>query len=275
MIHLELLATARRLKEAMLNDIASTVIQALKGFTLGDVVDIILITFILYSFFRLIKDTKAYQMAIGLGIVLLLFLVTQWGKLYVSHRIINSFINFSIIAIIVLFQGEIRRFLTSIGSQSLWKRNSLLSFNPQFEDIFPAFEYLSSHKIGALVAIEKEISLKSYADRGTQIDADLSKDLLVSIFFPNSPLHDGAVIIRENKIKAAGCILPLPASHKLGEHFQIRTRHLAALALSQETDAAVIIVSEENGTISLATEGNLERGLDKDQLKERLITYLE
>jgi diadenylate cyclase len=97
---------------------------------------------------------------------------------------------------------------------------------------------------------------------------------LVSLFFPNSPLHDGAVILQENKILAAGCLLPLPAQHTLGEHFQTRTRHLAALGLSQETDAAVIIVSEETGTISLAVEGNLERGLDKDQLKQRLQIHL-
>ena len=258
----------------MLNNIFTEIINALKGFTLGDFLDILLVTFILYSFFRLIKDTKAYQMAIGLGIVLLLFLLTQWGRLYVSHRIIRSFITYLIIAVIVLFQGELRKFLTSIGSQTFKKRFSLKTPAEEYEDLFHAVDYLAAHKIGALIVIEKEVSLKSYADRGTQIDAMLSKDLLVSIFFPHSPLHDGAVIIREDKVVAAACLLPLPATHKLGEHFQTRTRHLAALGLSQETDALVIVVSEETGTISLATEGNLERGLTKKQLKERLELYL-
>lgn len=258
----------------MLNNILTEIINALRGFTLGDFLDILLVTFILYSFFRLIKDTKAYQMALGLGIVLVLFLLTQWGKLFVSHRIIRSFITYLIIAVIVLFQGEIRRFLTSIGSQSFRKHFAVRPFSEEHEDLFQAVDYLAAHKIGALIAIEKEVSLKSYADRGTQIDAILSKDLLVSVFFPHSPLHDGAVIIREDKVVAAACLLPLPATHKLGEHFQTRTRHLAAIGLSQETDAPVIVVSEETGTISLATEGNLERGLTKEQLKERLSHYL-
>jgi diadenylate cyclase len=254
----------------MLNNTISHIIDSLKGATLADFLDILLVSFILYSFFRLIKDTKAYQMAIGLGIVLLLFIVTDWGKLYVSHQIIRGFANFFIIAVIILFQGEIRRFLTALGSQSFRKRFGLQGVYEQFENLFHAIEYLANHKIGALIAFEKEVSLKSYADRGTNVDAALSKDLLVSLFYPNSPLHDGAVILRENKIVAAGCLLPLPAQHTLGQHFQTRTRHLAALGLSQETDAVVIIVSEETGTISLAVEGNLERGLEKDQLKDRL-----
>jgi diadenylate cyclase len=136
-------------------------------------------------------------------------------------------------------------------------------------------DYLASKKIGALIAIEKKISLKSYTDRGTKIDGALTKDLLVSIFFPHSPLHDGAVVIRENKISAAGCLLPLPASHKLGDDYLTRTRHLAAIGLSQETDAAVIVISEETGTVSLATKGNMARRLDKAQLKDSLLNYLQ
>jgi len=259
----------------MLNNILADIVNALKAFTLGDFLDILLVAFILYSFFRLIKDTKAYQMAIGLGIVLLLFLVSQWANLIVTQRIIRSFITYLIIAVIILFQGEIRRFLTSIGSRSFRKHSSFKSLLEKSEEILLAIEYLSTNKIGALIAFEKEVSLNSYAKRGTEIDAVLSKDLLVSLFYLNSPLHDGAVIIQENKIKAAGCLLPLPAAYKLGKHFQTRTRHLAALGLSHETDAAVIIVSEETGTISIATEGNLERGLDKKQLKEYLLDYLK
>ncbi len=253
----------------MLAEIFSEVVTAIKGFTLADFLDILLLSFILYSFFRLIKDTKAYQMAIGLGIVIILYLITQWGNLMVSHRLIKSFISYLIIAIIILFQGEIRRFLTSIGSRSLIKKENISTS----EDLFQVIEYLSLNKIGAIIALEKEISLESYASRGVQINAQLSKDLLVSIFYPHSPLHDGAVILRENKILAAGCLLPLPAAHKLGKQFKTRTRHLAALGLAQETDAVIVVVSEETGTISLATEGYLERGLDKAQLKEKIHHY--
>jgi diadenylate cyclase len=258
----------------MLSETVTDVINSLKGITLGDLLDILLVAFILYSFFRLIKDTKAYQMAIGLGIVLLLFVVTDLGKLYVSHQIIRGFSNFFIIAVIILFQGEIRRFLTALGSPSLIRRFSPRTATELYDDLFLAVDYMAAHKIGALIAIEKEVSLKSYADRGTPLDAALSKDLLVSLFYPNSPLHDGAVVLQGTKIVAAGCLLPLPAQHTLGEHFQTRTRHLAALGLSHETDAPVIVVSEETGTVSLAVEGNLERGLDKEQLRIRLQKHL-
>jgi diadenylate cyclase len=258
----------------MLSDTFTVIVNSLKGMTIGDMLDILLVAFILYSFFRLIKDTKAYQMAIGLGIVLLLFVVTDVGKLYVSHQIIRGFSNFFIIAVIILFQGEIRRLLTAMGSPSWIRRFSPRTATEQYDDLFQAVDYMATHKIGALIAIEKEVSLKSYADRGTPLDAALSKDLLVSLFYPNSPLHDGAVILQETKIVAAGCLLPLPAQHTLGDHFQTRTRHLAALGLSQETDAPVIVVSEETGTISLAVEGKLERNLDKEQLRTRLQKYL-
>ncbi len=249
--------------------------DVLARFTLVDLIDILLVTIILYYIFSLVKDTKAYQMAIGLGLIGLLFLITRWAKLVVTNSLIKIFSPFVIIAIIVLFQGEIRRFLTTIGSRSLRKPLSLKSFTEKLENVLLAVDYLSSKKIGALIAIEKEISLKSYVDRGTKIDGELTKDLIVSIFFPHSPLHDGAVIVQGNKISAAGCLLPLPASHNLGEEYLPRTRHLAAIGLSQETDAAVIVVSEETGTVSLAARSQLEKGLDKEQLKEQLLKYLQ
>ena len=253
----------------------ANIANALARFNIGDLIDILLVTFILYSFFLLIKDTKAYQMVIGLGIVGIVFLISEWGKLVVLNWLIKIFSPFLIIAIIVLFQGEIRRFLTTLGSRSFRKPLSLKSFTEKLENVLLAVDYLASKKIGALIAVEKEISLKSYTDRGTKIDGDLTKDLLVSIFFPRSPLHDGAVIIRGNKISAAGSLLPLPASHNLGEEFLPRTRHLAAIGLSQETDAAVIVVSEETGTVSLATKGQLKRRLDKEQLKDSLLSHFQ
>ncbi len=250
------------------------ILQSLHRFTLRDFIDIILVTFIIYSFLLLIKDTRAYQMAVGLGIVALLYLVTQWARLVVSQWLIKYFATYLIIAIIVLFQGEIRRFLTGVGSRTLRRPLGLRSFQERIEDLILGVDYLSQKKIGALIAIEKEISLSGYADRGTKVDANLSRDLLVSIFYPHSPLHDGAVIIQGDKILAAGCLLPLPASHILGRAYLTRTRHLAAIGLSQETDAAVIVVSEETGDISLATRGRLEKEPHKDRLQERLVNYL-
>ncbi len=134
---------------------------------------------------------------------------------------------------------------------------------------------MSERKIGALIAVENEISLENYAERGTKIDAVLSKEILVSLFFPHAPLHDGAVLLRGGTVVAAGCLLPLPAIHALSSDAQTRTRHLAAIGLSQETDSAVIVVSEETGGISLATKGVLQSMRDGDMLQERLLEYLQ
>jgi diadenylate cyclase len=228
----------------------------LRQITVHDVLDILLVAFMIYYVIVLIRDTKAYQAAVGLGFIGVLYLLTVWGRLGVSNRIIRSFINYVIIAIIVLFQAEIRRFLTEIGSRTFRKPFAIRSLQEKIEDLFQAIDYLSQKRIGALIAIEKEISLSTYADRGVRVDALLSKDLLVSIFL-------------------AGCLLPLPATHKLRSPFQTRTRHLAAIGLSEETDAAVLVVSEESGTISLAIRGQLEKYDYKDVMEKRLLGYLK
>ncbi len=246
----------------------------LRHATVLDVLDILLLAVMLYYVLLLIKDTRAYQTAIGLLLIGAAYILTVWGRLSVSNRIIRSFVNYLIIAIIVLFQGEIRRFLAGIGSRTFRKPFALRSLQEKLEDLFIAIEYLSQKRIGALIAIEKEISLSTYADRGVQVDALLSKDLLVSLFFPHSPLHDGAVVIKGANIVAAGCLLPLPATHKLSSPFQTRTRHLAAVGLSQETDSAVIVVSEETGDVSMAIKGGLQKFEDMDVMKDRLIAYL-
>jgi diadenylate cyclase len=251
------------------------ILTALHLFKLVDFIDILLVSIILYSFFLLIKESKAYAMAIGFGLIGLLFFVTRWAKLFVSNWLIRNFVTYFIIAMIVLFQTDIRRFLTRIGSKSFRKPLALRSFEEKIEDVCQAVDYMADRKIGALIAVENEVSLKPYVERGTTIDAVLTKDLLVSLFYPHSPLHDGAVIVQGDKILAAGCLLPLPATHEMRVAFPTRTRHLAAIGLTQETDAAVIIVSEESGGISLATGGQLDRLLDHKMLEERLLEYLK
>ncbi len=248
--------------------------NAVSQFNFIDLIDILLVSFILYHLFLLIKDTKAYQMAIGLGIIGLLYIITKWTNLITSNWLIRNFFTYLIIAIIVLFQNEIRRFLAELGSRTLRLPSPPQTTKESLEEIVLAADFLSKRRIGALIAIEKEITLQSYADRGTKIGAEISRDLLISLFFPRSPLHDGAVIIRNNKITSAGCLLPLPPIHSLGREFSPRTRHLAAVGLSQETDAAIVVVSEETGKISLAIRGTLEINFDKEKLLERLTEYL-
>ncbi|MBM3306005.1 MAG: TIGR00159 family protein [Candidatus Aminicenantes bacterium] len=246
----------------------------LSQITVLDVLDILIIAFLIYYAILLIKDTKAYQAAAGLGLIGGLYLLTVWGRLSVSSRIIRTFVNYLIIAIIVLFQGEIRRFLAEIGSRTFRKPFALRSFEEKLDDLFLAIDFMSQKKIGGLIAIEKEISLSTYAERGTKIEAVLSKDLLVSIFYPHSPLHDGAVIIKGDVIVSAGALLPLPAVHHLISPFRTRTRHLAAIGLTEETDAAVIVISEETGKVTLAVKGQLEEFRDKEAMEKRLIGYL-
>ncbi len=248
--------------------------EILRRATVLDFLDIFLLAFIIYYLLLLIRDTKAYQAAVGLGLIAVVYLLTVWGRLSVTNRIIRSFVNYMIIAIIVLFQGEIRRFLSEIGSRTFRRPFALRSLQEKLEDLFIAIDYLAQKRIGALIAIEKEISLSLYAERGIKVDGLLTKDLLVSIFFPHSPLHDGAVIIKGDSVAAAGCLLPLPAAHRLSSPFQTRTRHLAAIGLSQETDAAVIVISEETGDVSLAVQGGLERYQDLVAMRNRLIAYL-
>lgn len=247
----------------------------LRHMTVLDVLDIILIAVIIYSLLVLIKDTKAYQAALGMGLIAVVYFLTVFGHLGVSNRIIRSFINYVIIAIIVLFQGEIRMFLTGIGSRTFRRPLALRSFREKLEDLFYAIDYMSQKRIGALIAVEKDISLMPYETRGVKIDAEMSKDLLVGLFYPHSPLHDGAVIVRGDRIAVAGCLLPLPAAHKLESSFKTRTRHLAAIGLSEETDAAVIVISEESGVVSLAIKGRLEKFENSEAMSERLMDYLK
>jgi diadenylate cyclase len=253
----------------------ASILHSLQHATLPDLADILLVTIIIYNLALLIRDTRAYQMAIGLFIIGLLFFVTQRAQLTVTYWLIRNFIPYIIIAIIVLFQDEIRSFLAGLGSRWLRRPMAFTALRQKLGEVFQAVDYLSQKKIGALIAVEKEVSLNGFLETGTRIDANLTKELLVSLFFPHSPLHDGAVIIQSNKVTAAACLLPLPSVKTLGEAFKTRTRHLAALGLSQETDAAVIVVSEESGEVSLAARGKLHKIPNKEDLEARLIHYLQ
>lgn len=251
------------------------ILTALRRFTWTDLADILIVAFILYALLLLIKETRAFPLTVGIGIVGLVFLITRWGKLVVSSWLIQNFLPYLIIAVIILFQGEVRRFLTGLGSRTIRRPLALRSFQEKVDDLVESVAYMSGRKIGALIGVERDISLETYAERGTRLDALISKDLLVSLFFPQSPLHDGAVLIRGSGILAAGCLLPLPASHQLRGEFQTRTRHLAAIGLSLETDAAVIVVSEATGGISLAVKGVLISVPEPDELRGRLLEYLK
>ena len=232
-----------------------------------DVLDISLMSLILYRLLLIIKGTKAAQMLIGLGILLLASMASRYLELYTIDWLVQSFWAQIVIAIIVLFQPEIRRALAHMGETqflTFTKAEELKSL----EEIVKASISLANRKIGALMVIERETSLKDFVEVGTPLDAKVSKELLMSIFHPTSPIHDGAVIIKGNRIAAAGCFLPITLSSELSK--SLGTRHRAGIGLTEETDAVAIIVSEETGFISMALDGRLETRLDMGTLRDMM-----
>ncbi len=232
-----------------------------------DFLDIALMSLIIYRLLLILKGTKAVQMLIGLGILLLASLGSRYLQLYTIDWLVQSFLAQIVIAIIVLFQPEIRRALAHIGEAqflTFTKAEELKSL----EEIVRASISLANRKIGALMVIERETSLKDFIEVGTQLEAKVSRELLASIFHPTSPIHDGAVIIKGNRIAAAGCFLPITLSSELSK--ALGTRHRAGIGLTEETDAIAIIVSEETGFISMAMNGKLETKLDMGTMRDML-----
>lgn len=233
-----------------------------------DAIDIILMSIILYRLLLLIKGTRAAQMLGGLGVLLLASILSRYFELYTVDWLIQSFWTHIVIAIIILFQPEIRRALAQMGEARFLHTLTSAEELKSLDEIIKATIALSNRKIGALIAIERETSLKDFVEIGTPLDAKVSKEVLLSIFHPTSPIHDGAVVIKGNRIVAAGCFLPITTESDISR--SLGTRHRAGIGLSEETDAVVIIVSEETGAISMAINGKLERPFDLGLLRDAL-----
>lgn len=232
-----------------------------------DILDITLMSLIIYRLLLILKGTKAAQMLIGLGLLLLASFATRYLELYTIDWLIQSFWAQIVIAIIILFQPEIRRALARMGETQFLTFTTAEELK-SLEEIVRAAVALANRKIGALIVIERDTSLKDFVEVGTLLDAKVSKEVLMSIFHPTSPIHDGAVIIKGNRIAAAGCFLPLTLTSELSK--ALGTRHRAGTGLTEETDAVSIIVSEETGTISLVMDGRIETRLDMGSLRDRL-----
>ncbi len=250
------------------------ILKSLFHFSWKDFIDILLVSVLIYQFIILIRGTRAYQMAVGLSILAIFFFISKIFNFVSLYWILKNIAPYFFIAIIVLYQAEIRKFLANIGARSILEPFQPKTTKKDIEKIVSAVEYLSTYRIGGLIAIEKEISLKSYSEKGVDIDANIEMDLITSIFSSKSSLHDGAIIIRRGRIESAGCLLPLPPLHPYSSEIRTKTRHLAGIGLSAETDAAVIVVSEESGSISLAIGGVLEKDLKREALEKKLLEYL-
>jgi len=243
------------------------------GLTWLAVVDILLVAAVLYYFLNLIKDTRAFQMLLAGVVLLALYYLTGWGRLETTRWLLVSLLPYFLFALIVIYQAEIRRALASVPQLARLVRGLTTSSGADaYDDIVLASSYFAQNRIGALMAIEREISLRPYVESGIALDAEVSYDLLVSIFHPASPLHDGAVIVRKNRVVAAACFLPLSLNPLLST--QLGSRHRAAIGLTEESDALCVVVSEQTGNIALMSAGTVELNLTPDQLRERLRALL-
>ncbi len=240
--------------------------------TFWDVVDILIVSLVVYELLKLIRGTHAVQMAMGTALLVGMFYFSRGFQLETLNWLIRNVVGFVVFAAIVLMQGDIRRALVHIGRAPFFRLFQRLdrpvTDDDTVEELVVATTMLAAKTTGALIVLERSIGLRNYIESGIALDAELTYDLLVSIFQPTSPLHDGAVIVQNDRVAAAACFLPLTVNPRLSR--DIGSRHRAALGVTEENDAVAIVVSEETGVISLVMNGHLERGLDADQLRARL-----
>jgi diadenylate cyclase len=238
-----------------------------------DVVDIVLVSVLIYELLLLIRGTRAVQMALSAGFLIGLFFVSRWFDLETVNWVIRNLATYVGFAIIVLFQADIRRALAHFGRAPFFKYfERVTSADESIEDLVVAATTLAARRIGAIIVVERQIGLRNYIEGGIPLDATITYDLLASIFQPGSPLHDGAVIVQGDRVAAAACFLPLSINPRVSR--ELGTRHRAALGITEENDAIAIVVSEETGAISLALAGALERGFSDQRLRDRLRVLL-
>jgi diadenylate cyclase len=233
-----------------------------------DTVDIALVYFIFYRLLIIIKGTRAFQMLLGIGLIVLALILSQSLEFYTLEWVIYSFWSQIVIAAVILFQPEIRRALAQMGERRFFKSLSPVESSKFLEEIVKASVSMANKRIGALIVLERETDLTTIVEMGTNLDAKVSKELLTSIFLPYSPIHDGATIIRNGRLVAAGCFLPLTLSPNIAK--TLGTRHRAAVGLTEETDAVVVVVSEETGEISVVMNGRIEASLDAPRLRKTI-----
>ena len=234
-----------------------------------DLLDIAIVSFLIYEVLNLIRGTRAMQMALGGALAAGLFYLSRFAELETVNWLIRNLVGYIVFAAIVLFQSDIRRALAHLGRAPFFRylaKGEVV--DETIEEIAVAAQMLATQHTGAIIAVERQIGLRNYVEGGIPLDAEISYDLLVTIFQPGTPLHDGAVIIQENRVAAAACFLPLTVNPRLSK--DLGSRHRAAIGLTEENDAVAVVVSEETGWISLVLDGRIERHITPDRLRARL-----
>jgi diadenylate cyclase len=225
-----------------------------------DLLDITLVACGVYWIIHLIRGTRAVQMLLGLVVLILTYLGSQALELYTLNWVLTNFLSSILLVIVVLFQNDIRRALTEMGKGSLFAVKERTVYSALVEEIVQAAVSLAGKRTGALIVLERAIGLNEYIEGGIRLDAQVRKELICSVFVPASPIHDGALVIQKGRIAAAGCFLPLTTDPNVSK--ALGTRHRAAIGLTEETDAVVVVVSEEGGSLSLVQGGRISRNLD-------------
>ncbi|MEE9263241.1 MAG: diadenylate cyclase CdaA [Vicinamibacteria bacterium] len=233
-----------------------------------DGIDIALVSFLIYKLLQLIRGSRAFQMVVGTFIVVTLFFVSRWARLETVNWLLRNSLAYIGFAIIVLYQAELRKALAHLGKAPLFRILGQPHTSETIDEVVLAITTLARRKTGAIIVIERDIGLRNYIEGGIILDAILTYDLLLSIFNPKTPLHDGAAIVQGNRVAAAACFLPLSINPQLSK--ELGTRHRAAIGITEDTDAVAIVVSEETGTVSYLEDGNILRGMDGETLRAKL-----
>jgi diadenylate cyclase len=239
--------------------------------SLLDIIDIVLVAIVLYKLYVLIRDTRALALLKGLIVLLMATLVSKWLGLNVINWLLQKTMTVVAVALPVVFQPELRRALEQLGRGELFRKGGFMNEEEAehlLEELVKAVSALAKNKIGALIVLERMTGLNDFMETGIEVDGLVSHAFLVNIFIPNTPMHDGAAIIRGNRVMAAGCLLPLTDDRSLNK--ELGTRHRAAIGLTEQSDAVVVVVSEETGIVSVAKAGKLTRYFDGEKLKENL-----
>lgn len=260
-----------------ITDFFKDVASMLPTIKLMDVIDILLVAFVIYTIMIMIQTTGAVRIAKSIIIILVLFLLTKILNMYLMNYLLSRILEIGLIALVVVFQPELRRMLEKLGSKSLreilkMKKEEQREIDRVISETVTACEAMSKSRTGALIVFERSDSTIDYQKSGTVLDAQVSSELLRNIFFTKAALHDGAVIIRNERVAAAGCVLPLSKNRNISR--DLGTRHRAGIGMSEVSDAVIVIVSEETGTISVAISGMLKRHLAPQTLEKLLLNEL-
>ncbi|TFE19613.1 diadenylate cyclase CdaA [Cohnella luojiensis] len=242
--------------------------------SIKDIVDVLIVSYIIYVLIKMVRGTRAVQLLRGIFLLVITWALSTWLNLYTLKWLMNQMFTFGIVTVLIIFQPELRRALEQLGRGKLFTRASPeeQDVSHQINEVIKSVNYLARRKIGALIVFERNTGLNDYIESGIKMDSRLSSELLSNVFIPNTPLHDGAVIIRGNQIMAAGCYLPLSENPFISK--ELGTRHRAAIGITEVCDAISVVVSEETGQVTLAINGQIVRDIKEESLISKLFEEL-